>query len=74
MSNNNFSIDGFEQFISSEIPDTKTFNMIYNFVALDNFRYGEYEGNEYVIRKINLNHIQLSQFRNYLKPQSRYNI
>ncbi|MDQ0273378.1 hypothetical protein [Cytobacillus purgationiresistens] len=32
---------------------------IYDFIELDNFRFGEYEGNQYVIRKINNNHIQI---------------
>ncbi|WP_342514664.1 hypothetical protein MKY34_08035 [Sporosarcina sp. FSL K6-1522] len=51
--------DVFEGFIDSEIMDIETYYLIYNFVALDNFRQGEYEGNMYVIRKINANHIQL---------------
>lgn len=53
------SINKFESFIESEIMDIETYNLIYNFVALDNFQQGEYEGNMYVIRKINVNHIQL---------------
>ncbi|GGB58199.1 hypothetical protein F3157_20275 [Virgibacillus dakarensis] len=60
MSNDDFILpDIFDSFIESEIMDTETFHLIYNFVALDNFRHGEYEGNMFVIRKINANHIQL---------------
>ena len=59
MNEDNFSIITFGDFIISEIMDIETFNLIYDFVALANFRQGEYEGNEYVIRKINRNHIQL---------------
>lgn len=60
MKNNGFtSPDIFDEFIKNEIMDIETFNLIYNFVALDNFRQGEYEGNMFVIRKINVNHIQL---------------
>lgn len=51
--------DIFDSFIDSEVMDLKTFQIIYNFVALDNFRQGEYEGNTFVIRKVNVNHIQL---------------
>ncbi|WP_040285532.1 hypothetical protein [Sporosarcina koreensis] len=49
----------FDKFISDEMMDIETFNLIYDFVALDNFRQGEYEGNMFVVRKINANHIQL---------------
>ena len=59
MSEDDFSINTFGDFIDSEAIDVETFNLIYNFVALDNFREGEYEGNMYVIRKVNVNHIQL---------------
>lgn len=62
MTNNDddfISSDIFESFIDSEIIDLETFQLIYNFVALDNFRQGEYEGNIFVIRKVNVNHIQL---------------
>ncbi|MEK4715907.1 hypothetical protein [Sporosarcina sp. FSL K6-5500] len=59
MNEDNFNINTFNYFIDSEIMDIETFNLIYNFVALDNFRQGEYEGNMYVIRKVNVNHVQL---------------
>lgn len=49
----------FDKFIEDELMDIETFNLIYDFVALDNFRQGEYEGNMFIIRKINANHIQL---------------
>lgn len=58
--NENFLLqDMFDQFYESEIMDTNTYQLIYDFISLENFRYGEYEGNEYTIRKINPNHIQL---------------
>lgn len=60
MEYNDFDLpDIFEEFIENEITDNETFNLIYHFVAFDNFRHGEYEGNMFVIRKINVNHIQL---------------
>lgn len=52
-------MDFMKQFLESEIMDLETYNTIYDFIALDNFRFGEYEGNQYVIRKINKNHIQI---------------
>ncbi|ARF18659.1 hypothetical protein SporoP17a_16000 [Sporosarcina ureae] len=54
-------IAAFDDFIENEIRimDMDTYYSIYNFIALDNFRKGEYEGNIYVIRKINVDHIQL---------------
>ena len=59
MNEDDFSINTFGDFIDSEIMDIETFNLIYIFFALDNFRQGEYEGNMYVIRKLNINHVQL---------------
>lgn len=60
MSNDDFILSNiFGKFIDDEIMDIETFKLIYDFVALDNFRQGEYEGNMFVIRKINTNHIQL---------------
>lgn len=50
------SHDLFESFIENEIMDEETFQLIYHFVALDNFRQGAYEGNMFVLRKINPNH------------------
>ncbi|MDQ0271273.1 hypothetical protein [Cytobacillus purgationiresistens] len=52
-------MDFIKQFLDSEIMDLETYKIIYDFIALDNFRFGEYEGNQYVIRKINNNHIQI---------------
>ncbi|WP_153731430.1 hypothetical protein [Sporosarcina obsidiansis] len=52
-------MDFIQQFLDSEIMDVETYKTIYDFIALDNFRSGEYEGNQYVIRKINTNHIQI---------------
>ena len=37
MNEDDFSINKFGDFIDSEIMDIETFNVIYNFVALDNF-------------------------------------
>ncbi|PIC66145.1 hypothetical protein CSV71_12805 [Sporosarcina sp. P21c] len=60
MSNDDFTLSNiFGKFIEDEIMDIETFKLIYDFVALDNFRQGEYEGNMFVIRKINTNYIQL---------------
>ena len=64
--------DIFDSFFDSEIIDLETFQFIYNFVAMDNFRQGEYEGNMFVIRKININHIQLEDevaIENTSKPE-----
>ena len=52
-------MDFIKQFLDSEIMDLETYKTIYDFIALDNFRFGEYEGNQYVIRKINKKHIQI---------------
>ena len=51
--------DLWQQFLTSECQDHDDFVRIYSFVELENFNYGEYEGNEYTIRKINRRHIQL---------------
>ncbi|GAB2535650.1 hypothetical protein [Gracilibacillus alcaliphilus] len=51
--------DWLQDFLDSEIMDQATYQTIYDFIALDNFRYGEYEGNQYIIRKINQQHIQI---------------
>ncbi len=60
MSNDDLTLSNiFGKFIDDEIMDIETFKLIYDFVSLDNFRQGEYEGNMFVIRKINTNHIQL---------------
>ena len=59
MNEEDFNMNTFGDFINSEIMDIETFNLIYDFVALDNFRQGEYEGNMYVIRKVNVNQVQL---------------
>ena len=48
-----------QQFLASECQEHEDFIRIYSFVELGNFNYGEYEGNEYTIRKINRSHIQL---------------
>lgn len=48
-----------QQFLESEIMDQETYKTIYDFITLDNFRSGEYEGNQYVIRKINRQYIQI---------------
>lgn len=52
-------MDFIKQFLDTELIDLETYKTIYNFIALDNFRFGEYEGNQYIIRKINNIHIQI---------------
>lgn len=48
-----------KKFLESEMMDEETCQIIYDFVALDNFRHREYEGNEYVIPRNNRDHIQI---------------
>lgn len=47
-----------KDFLKVEVYED-TFQTIYDFVTLHNFKYGEYEGNQYVIRKINRKYIQI---------------
>ncbi|WP_339230694.1 hypothetical protein NSQ77_09885 [Oceanobacillus sp. FSL K6-2867] len=55
-------MDIIRQFLESEIMDLEIYKVIHDFIALDNFRYGVYEGNQYMIRKVNNNHIQIEDY------------
>lgn len=48
-----------KQFIEDELMDEASYQMILDFITLPNFRSGEYEGNRYVIRKVNKTYIQI---------------
>lgn len=50
--------DIIQDFLEVEITED-TFQIIYDFITLHNFRFGEYEGNQYVIRKMNRKYIQI---------------
>jgi molybdenum cofactor biosynthesis enzyme MoaA len=50
--NNEFLYRRLEDFLRTEV-NTETFSIIYNFLELQNFRSGEYEGNQYLIQKKN---------------------
>jgi len=50
--NSEFLLKKLEDFLRTEIND-ETFSVIYNFVQWHNFRKGEFEGNQYLIKKIN---------------------
>ena len=52
-------MDFIEDFLYVEMMDLETYKTIYDFIDLDNFRYGEYEGNQYVIRKMNHKYVQI---------------
>ncbi|WP_392455538.1 hypothetical protein ACF3OH_02005 [Chryseomicrobium aureum] len=48
-----------EQVFEDELMDAETYKTLYDFITLDNFRSGEYEGNMYVFRKIDRTYIQI---------------
>lgn len=48
-----------QQFFESEIMDDETYKILHNFISLPNFRNGQYEGNQYIIRKIDVSYIQI---------------
>ncbi|USG64648.1 hypothetical protein NDK47_21270 [Brevibacillus ruminantium] len=50
--NNEFLYQKLEDFLRTEIND-ETFFIIYNFLQLENFKQGEFEGNQYLIQKMN---------------------
>lgn len=52
-------MDFLKQFLESEVMDNETYKTIYDFITLPNFRSGEYEGNQYIIRKLDLSYIQI---------------
>ncbi|WP_342526730.1 hypothetical protein MKY84_13555 [Chryseomicrobium sp. FSL W7-1435] len=47
------------QVFEDEIMDEETYKTIYDFITLDNFRSGEYEGNTHIFRKIDRTYIQI---------------
>lgn len=48
-----------QQVFEDEFMDEETYKTIYDFITLDNFRSGEYEGNRYLFRKIDRTYIQV---------------
>lgn len=56
--NNEFLFRKLEDFIRTEV-NKETFSIIYNFVQLQNFRSGEYEGNQYLIHKKSIEEVQI---------------
>jgi len=56
--NSAFLYKKLEDFLRTEIND-ETFPIIYNFIRLENFRNGEFEGNQYLIQKINPQDLQV---------------
>ncbi|MGC5326548.1 hypothetical protein [Brevibacillus sp. SYSU BS000544] len=56
--NSAFLYKKLEDFLRTEINEY-TFPNIYSFISLENFRNGEYEGNQYLIQKINTQEIQV---------------
>lgn len=58
-------------FMNVECQWQEDYERLYHFIAFDNFRYGEYVGNQYTVRKVNQNHIQLEdhlETENAVKP------
>ncbi|MGL5515137.1 MAG: hypothetical protein ACRDBM_18150 [Sporomusa sp.] len=49
--NNEFLYQVLNDFLRTEV-NKENFPIIYNFIKLTNFRSGEYEGNQYLIKKI----------------------
>ncbi|OZS78640.1 hypothetical protein CF394_04970 [Tetzosporium hominis] len=47
------------QVFEDELMDEETYKTIYDFITLDNFQSGEYEGNRYLFRKIDRTYIQV---------------
>ncbi len=47
------------QVFEDELMYEETYKTIYDFITLDNFRSGEYEGNRYLFRKIDRTYIQV---------------
>lgn len=50
--NNEFLYDLLIDFLNLEITED-SFDLVYNFVKLPYFRNGEYEGNQYILKKVN---------------------
>lgn len=47
------------QMFEDELMDEETYKTIYDFITLDNFRSGEYEGNRFLFRKIDRTYVQV---------------
>lgn len=50
--NNEFLYDLLIDFLNLEITE-HSFDVVYNFVRSQHFRKGEYEGNQYILKKVN---------------------
>jgi hypothetical protein len=48
-----------QDFMNVECKWQEDYERLYQFIAFDNFEYGQYKGNQYIVRKVNINHIQL---------------
>lgn len=57
-SNSLFLYQKLIDFLNTEIND-ETFSLIYNFIRLENIKSGEFEGNQYLIHKINTRELQV---------------
>jgi hypothetical protein len=56
---NVFETGVWKDFMHVECQWKEDYERIYQFIAFDNFISGEYVGNQYTIRKINIDHIQI---------------
>ncbi len=75
--NNEFLYRRLENFLRTEL-NKETFSTIYSFLELQNFRCGEYEGNQYLIQKQSVEEVQIidivsEEFCNDFS-QTRFNI
>ena len=51
-----------QDFMNVECKWREDYERLYQFIAFDNFQYGQYIGNQYIVRKVSTNHIQLEDF------------
>lgn len=75
--NNELLYQSLMDFLKLEINE-ENFTIIYNFLSLDNFRSGEYEGNQYLLRKESVENSLIinlvdEEFKNDFS-QTRFNI
>ncbi len=54
-----YEIKKLDDFLKTEIMDSECKETIIKFLELENFKNGEYEGNVYVIHKINVTDVEL---------------
>ena len=54
-----YRVEGLNDFLITEIRDEECRNIIVQFLELENFRSGEYEGNIYMIHKIDVHNVVL---------------